>query len=92
MTKSKVAKGIGKQAPAVKTAMEENDLHTMVGGEADAIPPAESGGHSQSAAAHLHGGGEPHTKPAGNLRQGSNPGALREPPMNLQRIGKQHRG
>ncbi len=57
----------------------------------DAVPPAEHGGHAHSAAAHLDLGGKPDTKPAGSLRQGSHPGALREPPSVVQRAGKQHK-
>lgn len=45
----------------------------------DAIPAADLGGHARSHAAHPHGGAED-TKPAVNLRQGSNPGGRREPP------------
>jgi hypothetical protein len=38
------------------------------------------GEHDRSPAAHLNGSqGEPHTKPAGDLRQGSHPGARRQP-------------
>jgi hypothetical protein len=50
-----------------------------------------SGGHPRSAAAHLDITGPEHPKPEGNVRHGSHPGALREPPMVIQRVGKQHR-
>jgi hypothetical protein len=50
------------------------------------IPPAElpenkpNSIHNRSHAAHLESGhGEPHTKPAGNLRQGSYPTGRRQP-------------
>lgn len=59
--------------------------------EADPVPAPEDGGHAHSHAAHLDESATPHTKPAGNLRQGSAPGALREPPMEVSRAGKQHR-
>ena len=61
-------------------------------GDNPAIPAAEHGNHDRSPAAHLNE--QPvhdHTKPQGNLRQGSAPGARREPPMVVQRVGKQHR-
>ena len=77
-------------------AMQEEHGHTLERQHPDqtftAVPPAESGGHARSAAAHLQVGGNQHTKPEGNLRQGSHPGALRQPPMVVQRVGKQHRG
>ena len=58
----------------------------------DAVPMPEDGGHEKSHAAHLGGTVHDHTKPEGNLRHGAAPGALREPPMVVQRVGKQHRG
>jgi len=85
-----------KHSDAIEVAMHENDFHTMetqhLEQSIDAIPPAENGVHRHSAAAHLELGGAEHTKPEGNLRQGSHLGALREPPMVVQRVGKQHRG
>ncbi|HEY0784650.1 MAG TPA: hypothetical protein VGD62_02190 [Acidobacteriaceae bacterium] len=59
---------------------------------APAIPAPEHGSHPRSHAAHLEEAGSVHTKPEGNLRQGSAPGALREPPQRISRVGKQHRG
>ncbi len=67
---------------------EEAFDHTQ---EAGAIPAPETGGHPLSPAAHLGGTVHDHTKPAGNLRHGAAPGELREPPMDIRRIGKQHR-
>jgi hypothetical protein len=55
------------------------------------VPEAEEGNHPRSHAAHLGDDARDHTKPAGDLRQGSAPGALREPPQELSRIGKQRR-
>jgi hypothetical protein len=85
-----------KKHGASEVAMHEQDAHTLQKQHpeqhADALPPAENGGHQHSVAAHLGVGGAEHTKPEGNLRQGSHPGALREPPMVVQRVGKQHRG
>ncbi|MDP9038209.1 MAG: hypothetical protein M3O02_02910 [Acidobacteriota bacterium] len=70
--------------------MKDADRHTVAQASADPIPMPDQGSHEKSHAAHL---GEAHesTKPAGNLRQGSHPGALREPPMVVQRVGKEHR-
>ncbi len=67
------------------------DTQSINGEHADPVPPADHGGHAHSAAAHLEIGGKEHTKPAGNLRQGSNPSALREPPTVVQKAGKQHK-
>jgi hypothetical protein len=58
-----------------------------------AIPEAENGGHARSAAAHLGGNVHGHTKPTGDQR-----GIIkaeefpREPPRDVRRAGKQHRG
>ena len=57
----------------------------------DPVPEPETGSHPHSHAAHLGNDGGGHTKPAGDLRQGSAPGALRQPPQEVSRIGKQHR-
>jgi hypothetical protein len=99
MTKSHVERqreSGSKRSDELDAAMREEDAHTLTKQHteqpADAVPPAEHGGHSHSAAAHLQVEGAPHTKPEGNLRHGSHPGALREPPMVVQRVGKQHRG
>ncbi len=79
-----------KHGDALETAMHEADAHTIEGAKVDPVPPAEHGGHAHSAAAHLEGG-KPNTKPAGNLRQGSHPEQLREPPVVVQKAGKQHK-
>jgi hypothetical protein len=85
-----------KHGDALEAAMHEEGAHMLEKQHpeqaSDPVPPAENGGHPHSAAAHLKVGGAEHTKPEGNLRQGSHPGALREPPMVVQRVGKQHRG
>ena len=82
-----------KAHPAPEEAKKHGDPleSALAQDQPEAVPPAENGGHPHSAAAHLESTGQPHTKPAGNLRQGSHPGALREPPMVVQRVGKQHR-
>ena len=75
-----------------KKAIAEADQHTVEGVAANPIPAPEDGGHAKSHAAHLHEAGDVHSKPAGNLRQGSGPGELREPPQQVSRVGKDHRG
>lgn len=73
-------------------AVKRNSSAKIHGDElASAIPEPDNGGHSRSAAAHLGGTVHDHTKPAGNLRHGAAPGELREPPMVVERVGKQHR-
>ncbi len=69
-------------------AMHEADA---AGVEAQPIPAPEEGSHARSHAAHLHAPADAHTLPAGNLRQGSAPGALKQPPQEISRAGKQHR-
>lgn len=71
-------------------AIESVDAHTVEESAVDPVPAPDAGPHSHSPAAHL---GEIHdrTKPEGNLRQGSEPGALRQPPEEMSRAGKQHR-
>jgi len=83
-----------KQSDAIERAMRESDAHTIsedLNKTVDSVPPAEDGGHSHSAAAHLETPGSPHSKPEGTHRKGPNPAALREPPRSIQRVGKQHR-
>ena len=74
------------------TAMADFDRHANNPEGVDPVPMPENGGHAHSAAAHLGPSAQPHTKPEGNLRQGSAPGARREPPMVVSRVGKLHRG
>jgi hypothetical protein len=84
----------GHQSDASKAAMHEQDqinIEKQRGLDTDAVPPAENGSHAHSSAAHLKLDHDEHTKPEGNLRHGSHPGALREPPMVTQRVGKEHK-
>jgi hypothetical protein len=85
-----------KHRDALEASMHEVDKHSpetqRPEQRRDAVPPAENGGHAHSAAAHLKSDAAEHIKPEGNFRQGSHPGTLREPPMVVQRVGKQHRG
>jgi hypothetical protein len=71
-----------KNEPAEPTSNSENEHQNV----STSVPPAmlpenqPSATHSKSHAAHLEDdSGEPHTKPAGDLRAGSNPGARRQP-------------
>ncbi len=57
----------------------------------DPIPAPEGGTHSRSHAAHLSTDAGQHTKPQGNISQGTMVGELRQPPENITRNGKQHR-
>ena len=80
-----------KHGDALQQAMKDFDRGAE-GREADPVPMPDSGGHSHSHAAHLSGG-EPDTKRRlPDLRRSPAPGALRQPPAVVQRIGKQHRG
>ena len=57
----------------------------------DPVPAPENGGHPRSAAAHL-GNAKSDTKPKNDYKHpGSHPTALREPPQEISRVGKQHR-
>ena len=79
-----------KHGDVMEKAMEDADRHAVGGKRADPVPMPEEGAHGRSHAAHL-GSAHVHTKPQGNLQRGPAPGALREPPMEIQRVGKQHR-
>lgn len=63
------------------------------GARQSAIPAPEDGGHALSPAAHLGGHVHGHTKPTGDQR-----GIIkaeefpRQPPRQVARVGKQHRG
>ncbi|WP_419803988.1 hypothetical protein [Terriglobus sp.] len=56
-----------------------------------AIPGAEQGDHAKSHAAHLEVEGNVHTTPEGHAHQAREPGALREPPQDPQRVGETFR-
>ena len=75
---------------ANQEAMREADAHT-VDAQAETIPAPDKGGHAHSQAAHLHEAGEVDTSPTGDLRHGSEPGALKQPPSEISRTGKQRR-
>ncbi len=75
---------------ANEQAMRENDAHT-IDAQSETIPAPDEGGHAHSHAAHLHEAGEVDTSPTGDLRHGSEPGALKQPPSEISRTGKQRR-
>lgn len=56
----------------------------------DPIPMPENGGHERSHAAHL-GHVHEQTKAADKLKEGISANTLREPPIVVQRVGKDHR-
>ena len=72
-------------------AMKDADRHAA-GKRADAVPMPDAGAHERSHAAHLGGKVHEQTKAADKLREGMSSSTLREPPMVMSRIGKQHRG
>lgn len=86
-----------KHGDVMERAIEDVDRHAAAeagsreGKGADPIPMPENGGHEKSHAAHLGGHVHPDTKPEGDLRNPRSPGELREPPMVVQRVGKEHR-
>jgi hypothetical protein len=82
-----------KHGDPLERALDDVAEHTIGGNKnIDPVPEPEKGNHAHSHAAHLGAHVNEHTKPAGNLRHGASPGALREPPQEVSRMGKQHRG
>jgi hypothetical protein len=82
-----------KHGDPLDRALDEVASHTTGANKnIDPVPEPEAGNHPHSHAAHLGNDNGQHTKPAGDLRQGSAPGALRQPPQEVSRVGKQHRG
>jgi len=58
----------------------------------DPVPLPEHGSHAHSHAAHLGNPMQERTSPAVGFGRGVSAGQLREPPQQMSRIGKQHRG
>ena len=73
----------GKQAREAFEAAERN--------KNEPIPEAEQGGHTKSHAAHLQAEGHTHNSAEGSRKQGSEPGALKEPPQDPRTQGKAFR-
>jgi hypothetical protein len=81
-----------KHGDTMGRAFEGSDKHKSVGNrDIDPVPAPENGSHSHSHAAHLGEHVQEHTKTAGNLRNGPASDELREPPMEVDRLGKKHR-
>ena|SRR5438309_7759872 len=88
-----------KHGDELESALKDVDRHTSqtgspaTGKDVDPIPMPDNGGHEKSHAAHLGGTVHDKTKPVGDIRQRFSASTdLREPPMVVQRVGKQHRG
>ena len=76
----------------MERAIEEADMHASGGARnVDPVPAPDNGSHSHSHAAHLGGNVQEHTRTPGNLPTGPASQELREPPMDINRIGKKHR-
>lgn len=86
-----------KHGDELQKAMEDSDRHNLAAAappevKPDPIPMPDNGGHEKSHAAHLGGTVHDKTKPVGDIRQRFSASTdLREPPMVVQRVGKQHR-
>ena len=81
-----------KHGDALEQALKEADEHTT--GQAKPVPAADKGGHPLSAAAHLDEKAQLHhnTLQAGHSHQAMGQvNALREPPREVTRTGKDHR-
>ncbi len=75
-----------------QSTMHGKELSEAVhAGHVDAVP-GDDKAHAHSHAAHLQASGDVHSMPEGNRKQGSEPGALRQPPQDPKRSGKAHRG
>lgn len=89
-----------KHGDELEAAMKDADRHAAEAGlkgaggkQVDPIPMPDNGGHEKSHAAHLGGTVHDRTKPVGDIRQRFSASTdLREPPMVVERVGKQHRG
>lgn len=89
-----------KTHPNDEQAMKDFDAHAIDASTADPVPLPDQGGHAHSHAAHLGQKASKYAndkenaqnKPEGNLRQGAYPAGRREPPQNINRVGKGHRG
>jgi hypothetical protein len=86
----KETESLKKHGDVLESAIEDVDRH-KAGAKVDPIPMPDDGAHEKSHAAHLGGTVHDRTRPEGNLRHGTAPGELREPPQEISRIGKEHR-
>lgn len=81
-----------KHGDAMERALGDAERHNDAkGAEVDPVPPAENGGHAHSVAAHLHETSHLHdNRNAVQHHVPSN--QLRQPPQEVSRAGKGHRG
>jgi hypothetical protein len=79
-----------KPSESTEKAIQDLDAH-ILGESPEKLPAPDEGGHARSHAAHPDVTGHADTKPAGDLRRGLEPGALRQPPQEVSRSGKQDR-
>lgn len=84
-----------KHGDVLEKALKEADQHNLGEGNVDAIPAPDNGGHARSQAAHLGQNEHLHN----NGLQGGHfyepmtqVNAQRQPPQQISRVGKQHRG
>jgi len=70
-----------KAKPATPLVPMQSQKSDEKGGESSVptVTDKGEGVHNRSHAAHLEDQGKPHTKPEGNLRQGSHPGGRKQP-------------
>lgn len=79
-----------KHGDVLESAIQDADRHAN--GNNDPVPMPDNGSHEKSHAAHLGGTVHDRTKPVGDIRQRFSASTdLREPPMVVQRVGKDHR-
>lgn len=84
-----------KHGDIMESALKDAERHQQGGADVDPVPPADKGGHSHSAAAHLKSNDHLHN----NALQGGHShvpmtqvNAQKQPPQEQSRSGKQHRG
>ena len=83
-----------KHGDVLAKALKEADTHTGGNASGSAVPAPEDGSHPRSAAAHLHEDEQLHGNSLQAGHQHSAFGtknALRQPPQEVSRSGKQHR-
>jgi hypothetical protein len=85
-----------KHGDVLEQALKEADRHNLAeGGPVDAVPAPDNGGHAHSQAAHLTQNEHLHN----NALKGGHfyepmtqVNAQKQPPQEISRVGKQHRG
>ena len=83
-----------KHGDVLEKALKEADEHNT--GQGSAIPAPENGGHARSAAAHLNDNAHLHgntlTPGSQHFEPMTQVNAQKQPPQEISRVGKQHRG